>query len=34
MEIRVLLTVTGIHDLIAEFIPYDFYQFLAALSDD
>ena len=33
MEIKTLLTITSIHDLIAEFIPYDFYSFLAVLSD-
>ena len=33
MEIKTLLTTTSIHDLIAEFIPYDFYHFLAVLSD-
>jgi hypothetical protein len=33
MEIKTLLTITSIHDLIAEFIPHDFYPFLAVLND-
>jgi hypothetical protein len=33
MGIRALLTTTSIADLIAEFIPHDFYAFIAVLND-
>ena len=33
MEIKTLVALPNIRDLIAEFIPYDFYSFLAVLSD-
>jgi len=33
MEIKILLTTTSILDLIAEFIPHDFYAFIAVLND-
>jgi hypothetical protein len=33
MEIKTLLTTTSILDLIAEFIPHEFYSFIAVIND-